>query len=134
MAQHEQKMNKTAQRVRKIELTQRIHTDAFLRLAKDVREIHRAVHGDRRDVERDSRQPNIVHTMSLLDPVFGGRIPFGSRREILDFFQDKERILRLEAFIMEQVGWDSRSFAKNVLRLLLTKDYRRAVFWPPQRR
>ncbi len=100
-------------------------------MAKDVREVHRAVHGQIRDAEAESRQGLNVHSMSIeLDPYIGGRTPFDTREEVLEFFQDKMRMTRLEHFIMEQVGWDPRTFAKTVIKLLLTKDYRRRAFFP----
>ena len=135
IAFHTERIERTVNRVRAIDLTLRLHTDSLLRVAKDVREIHRAVHGHIRDAEAESRQGLNIHSMGLeLDPYIGRRLPFNSRGQVLDFFQDKVRLTRLEQFIMEQVGWEPRTFAKNVLKILLTKDYRRRAFFPSSSR
>ena len=131
---HIERIENTLGRVRTIDLTQRLHTDALLRLSKDVREIHRAVHGARRDVEEESRDQPYTYAIARMDPVFADRLPFDSRAGILDFFSDNHRIARLELYIMEQIGWDPRNYAKTVLKTLLTKRYRREVFFPSSSR
>ncbi len=131
---HIERIENTLSRVRRLDLTQRLHTDSLLRLSRDVREIHRAVHGARRDVEDESREQPYTHSLSLMEPVFEDRVPFDSRAQILDFFRDKQRITRLELYILEQIGWDPRNYAKAVVKTLLTKRYRREVFFPSSSR
>ena len=130
LVQHIARIEGTIGRVRNIELDLKLHTDALLRLARDVREIHRAVHGDRRDVEEESREQPYTHALAQMDAVLGSRLPFDSREEIIEFFKDTHRITRLEMFILEQIGWDPRTYAKSVVRTLLTRRYRREVFFP----
>ncbi len=134
LVQHINRIENTIARVRTIELDQRLHTDTLLRLSRDVREIHRAVHGHRRDVEEESREQPYTYPIARMDPVLSEHLPFDSRASILDFFADKHRITRLELYILEQIGWDPRNYAKAVVKALLTKRYRREVFFPSSSR
>ena len=60
-------------------------------------------------------------------------LPFGSEEEANAVFSSDNGLQVLSNFILDTIPWHPTHFPRKLLKLLLTRDYRRQHFWPAER-
>ncbi len=65
-----------------------------------------------------------------LNPLLSGYIPFDAQMSVLNFFESPERTVALTRYVRDHIKWDQANFAKDMLRLVCTMNYRYEHSWP----
>ncbi len=65
-----------------------------------------------------------------LNPLLAGFIPLDTQEAVIEFLDVPDRIIALQRFIADNVKWNPSNFARKMVRMVVTLQYRYDYNYP----